>query len=380
MRTRVPRRAAEPRLQQVPVRDLLRDDDLARHVAAAGVELLQRRGEHRLGLGQAVEEKPLPRHHLAVAHAEGLHRRPLALDVRGEEVPLLDVGRGDLLRRLQPQQGLDLVAQRGRLLVALGGRGTLHLLAQAPGHFLGAPLQEEPRVLARAPVAVDRADLGDARRGAALDLVLQAGAGALPVQRLLARADAEELADEPGRLPPEARGDVGPPVGVVVLGRAADHVEPGVLLRHRELEVRVVLVVAQPHVVGRLVALDQVVLERQGLHLAVGDHEVEVGDLLDHAALVELGRTRGLEVRADAVAKDARLAHVEDRSVRPLEQVDARAARELLELVGERHPASPAGSGAARGSSGAGARRAPPRAAPRAASRAGPRAARSPPR
>ena len=46
-----------------------------------------------------------------------------------------------------------------------------------------------------------------------------------------------------------------------------------------------VLVVAQQHVVARLVALDEVVLEGQGLHLVVGDHQVEVGDLRDHAGL-----------------------------------------------------------------------------------------------
>ncbi len=122
IRTAVPRRAREPRLEQLAVGDLLGHDDLARHVAPARVELLQRRGEHRLGLGQAVEQEALARHHLAVAHAEDLHRRALALDVRGEEVALLDVGGRDLLRRLEPHQGLHLVAQRRRLLVALARR------------------------------------------------------------------------------------------------------------------------------------------------------------------------------------------------------------------------------------------------------------------
>ena len=123
--------------------------DLARHVAPARVELLQRLGQHRLRLGQAVEQEALARHHLAVAHAEDLHRRALALDVRGEQVALLDVGGGDLLRRLEPHQRLHLVAQRRRLLVALRPRRGRHLLAQAPRHLLGAPLQEQPRVLAR---------------------------------------------------------------------------------------------------------------------------------------------------------------------------------------------------------------------------------------
>ena len=103
-----------------------------------------------------------------------------------------------------------------------------------------------------------------------------------------------------------------------------------------------VLVVAQPDVVGRPVALDQVVLEGERLHLAVGDHEVEVGDLLDHSGLVELGRPRGLEVGADAVAQHAGLADVDDLALGVLEQVDAGPGRQLLELLGERHGLRPA--------------------------------------
>ena len=140
-----------------------------------------------------------------------------------------------------------------------------------------------------------------------------------------------------GGAAPEARRDVGPAVGVAVLGGAAHHVQPRVLLRERELQVRVVLVVAQPHVVGRLVALDQVVLERERLHLAVGDDELEVRDLPDQARLVLLGRARRLEVGAHPVAQHAGLADVQHLARGVLEQVDARPARQLRELVVERH-------------------------------------------
>ena len=256
----------------------------------------------------------------------------------GEEVALLDVRGRDLLGGLHAQQRPDLVAQRGRLLEALAPGRFLHLPAEPLRHLLGAALQEEPRVLARAAVALERAELLDAGRGAALDLVLQARPRAPAVQGLLAGADAEELLHEAGRLPAEARRDVGAAVGVAVLGGATDDVEAGVLLGQGQLQVGVVLVVAEPQVVRRLVALDEVVLEGERLHLAVGDHEVEVGDLLDHAALVQLGRARRLEVRAHAVPQHPRLAHVEDGPVRALEQVDPRPARELLQLVRERHP------------------------------------------
>jgi hypothetical protein len=105
----------------------------------------------------------------------------------------------------------------------------------------------------------------------------------------------------------------------------------------------VVLVVAQPHVVGRLVALDQVVLERECFHLAVGDDQLEVRDLLDQPRLVQLGRAAGLEVGTHPVAQHAGLADVQDLSRRVLEQVDTRPARKLRKLVFERHGPYPCG-------------------------------------
>ena len=132
-----------------------------------------------LGLGQALQQEALARHHLAVAHGEDLQRRALALDVRGQQVALVELGRGDPLRRLQALQRADLVAQAGGLLEALPGGGLLHLATQSPHDLVGAPLQEQARVLAGLAVDVRRRDLGHAGGQAALDLVLQAGPGAL---------------------------------------------------------------------------------------------------------------------------------------------------------------------------------------------------------
>ena len=163
------------------------------------------------------------------------------------------------------------------------------------------------------------------------------GRGRRPFERLLARADAEELAHEARGLAAQAGGDVGAAVGVAVFRGPAHHVEARVLLGQGQLQVGMVLVVAQPDVVERLVALDEVVLEGQGLHLAVGDHEVEVGDVRDHPALWNSVGPRGLEVRAHAVAQHPRLAHVDDLARRVLEQVDAGPQGQGVELLGEAH-------------------------------------------
>ncbi len=328
---------AQPGLEQLPIGQVHGEQDLAGDVPPPGVELLEGRGQHGLRLGEAIEEKALPRHDLAVPNRESLERRPLAFDVGGKEVPFFQLGGGDLLRRLEALEGPDLVAEGGRLFEALLPGHPLHVRAQAAHHLLRAPLEEETGVVARLPVPLERAHLGDARGDAALDLVLQAGAGPAAVQFLLAGADPEELADEPGGLAAEAGRDVGPPVGVAVLRGPAHHVEARVILLEGEAQVGVVLVVPKADVVERLVALDEVVLEGQGLHLGVGDHELEIGDVLDHAALVEFGRTRGLEVRPDPVAQNPGLADVDDLAPLALEQVDPGAVRELIELVGEGH-------------------------------------------
>ena len=333
----MPRRRRQPGLEQLAVGHLGRNQHLARNVPAVGVELLQRRGEDGLRLGEAVEEEALPGHHLPVADGERLDRRPVPLHVGGEEVALLQLGGRDLLRRLQPLQGPDLVAQGGRLLEALLDRHALHVGAQATHHLLGAPLQEETGVVAGLPVALERADLLDAGGDAALDLVLEAGPGAAAVQRLLAGADAEQLPDEPGRLPSQAGRDVGPAIGVPVLRGPAHDVEARVVLLEGQPEVGMILVVAEADVVQRLVALDEVVLESQRLHLGVGDHELEIGDVLDHPGLVELRRAGSLEVRPHPVAQHPGLADVDDRAVYALEQVDPGPVWKLLELVGQGH-------------------------------------------
>ncbi len=160
----------------------------------------------------------------------------------------------------------------------------------------------------------------------------------MPVQRLLARAHAEELADDGRRLAPEARRNVGAPVGVAVLRRSPDDVKARILLGQGELQVRVVLVVAEEDVVPRSVAFDEVVLESKRLHFAVGHDEVEIGDLGHHGCLTKVPRACGLEIRPHAVPENAGLTHVEDAAGTILEEVDPWPRGQRLEFVGEGHP------------------------------------------
>ena len=186
-------------------------------------------------------------------------------------------------------------------------------------------------------VTVERADLFHARGEAALDLVLQAGPRAPAVQRLLAGSDAEDAVHHRRRAPSQLGRDVGPPVGVPVLRHPPHDVDARVFLVQGQLEVRVVLVVAEEDVEARLVALDEVVLEGERLHLGVGDHEVEVRDLRDHVAALGVDGTAGLEIRSHAVAEHTGLADVEDMALAVLEHVHAGADRQRLELLVQTH-------------------------------------------
>jgi hypothetical protein len=78
-------------------------------------------------------------------------------------------------------------------------------------------------------------------------------------------------------------------------------------------------------------ALDEVLLEVQGLRLRARDDHLHVSDPLD-----ELRRPQAavpaLEVAADARAQRFRLADVEDVAVRVAKEIDARASGESPKL------------------------------------------------
>jgi hypothetical protein len=216
--------------------------------------------------------------------------------VGAEEVALVDVGSGDLLRRLQPFEGTDLVAQACRFLEAIDRGGGFHLALEPLHHLVRAPLEEEACVVHGLPVPPRLAHLDHTRGQAAADLVLQARPRAPAVQRLLAGADAEDLVDEPRRPPSHRRRDVRTAVRGLVPTDPADDVQARVLLAHRQLQVGMVLVVPQQHVEPRAVTLDEVVLEGQGLDLGVRHHEIDVGHHRDEVPARRVHGPAGLEI------------------------------------------------------------------------------------
>ena len=101
---------------------------------------------------------------------------------------------------------------------------------------------------------------------------------------------------------------------------------PWELVGERHGDVRERLVVPQPDVEGRPIALDEVLLEVQRLCLVPGDDDLDVCDsareLTDRHAAVA-----ALEVAADARPQRLRLAHVQRVALLVAKDVDTRLAR-----------------------------------------------------
>ena len=155
------------------------------------------------------------------------------------------------------------------------------------------------------------ADVADAGRPAALDVVVEAGAaGAAARLGPLAGAELEQLAEQVERLPHPLGAGEGAEVGAAGAVLLAGEVDPRVVLVEADADVGVGLVVAQADVEARPVALDEALLGEQRLGLGRGDEGLDAVDARGQARLAA-----GREVRGDALADRARLADVEQLAV-----------------------------------------------------------------
>ena len=178
---------------------------------------------------------------------------------------------------------------------------------------------------ARVGVLRDRLD---ARALAALDVIEQTR----PLERPLAVPDVdragperEQPTDQVHRLVDARRRGVRPEVATAVVDQLAGPLHPREVVAERDLDVRVALVVLEPDVEARSVALDQVGFEEERLGDRIGLGHLDVDDPVDDRTdPVDLARRDCLlPVRADAVAQALRLADVDDVAALVLHQVDA---------------------------------------------------------
>ena len=113
--------------------------------------------------------------HAAAANLKNLHDRAGGTKLHAERVAISELDAGHfLLSSPQRLNGTDGIAKLRGLFEALGGRRFRHAIAQAGQQFVVAPFEKEARVLDRRPILRLAAERADARRHAALDVVLQA--------------------------------------------------------------------------------------------------------------------------------------------------------------------------------------------------------------
>ena len=256
------------------------------------------------------------------AHEEDLHAGLVAVAGQREDVGVERGGRGHALPLGDAADRLGLVAHPGRAFELEAVGGVAHLRLHTLQHLDAAALEKQQRVVDDGAVLLGRA-VARARRDAALDVVVEAGPRIGARDLLCARTPREQLLHDVQRAPHRAgRGVRAEVAGAVVLDATRDRDARPIVL-HVDLEVGVVLVVLEPDIVDRLVALDECRLEQQRLRLVRGDDVLERRDLIGERAHLRLEAAPRPEVRAHARAQPLRLADVEDLAPRVLHDVDA---------------------------------------------------------
>ncbi|CCC98265.1 protein of unknown function [Azospirillum baldaniorum] len=298
------------------------------------VELRDEGGQHLRSLGTLVVAGEIGAVAVVApaAEEEHLHAGHSALRVGGDHVGVLDHPFDvDVLVRLHRGQRADTVAVAGGGLVVeilrrLGHLGD-ELRLDVPA-FAG---QEGARLI-DLRLVLRRADPLHAGRGAALDLVLQAGPGARGEDRVGAVAQQEgalERGDRPVDRPRRGEG-----TEIVGIARAGAPVlgQLRIIMVLGDHDVREGLVVPQQHVVARHQPLDQVRFEEQRLDLGVGRDELH-GLRLRHHALQPHGQAVDLGVIEHPPLQVLGLADIEHGPVARQHAVDPGRLRQGLQMI-----------------------------------------------
>ncbi len=278
---------------------------------------------------------------LSCADVEERDLDELSLAVEAEDVAVDVVDRDDTLLLAHLLDRAELVAVHGGELEAHLARGSSHLGFELARQLVVAAFEElrDGVDLLAVPGAVDRQD---ARRRAALDLVLEARTLATCELRVAASPKLKVLVDEMQRSPRRGRRVVRAEVTRSLRRRPPHHFEPwprrgaaGGIAASPRADGRTVrrfveraqpqrdevLVVAELDVVARPVLLDEVVLEDRRLLFVAGDDGLEIADRAlqdrNERAAVAL---RVLKVRTHARAQGLGLADVDDGALLSLKR------------------------------------------------------------
>ena len=304
-------------LRRVAEQDLVGDRTFA---ARARQVVLGKEGTQQLVLAGVAAVRRLQRARtevLSVADDEQLdHRDAFACACRDDIHVSPDAG--DVLPGLHPPQICNLIAVTRGELEFQRPRCRFHAVHQLVDHLLALALEKHDGVTHVFAVCrlVDQADTWS---GAALDLVLQTGPGAVLEERVLALADTKQLLKlterATGRPCARERTEVAaaPALRSAMEAQAREPVFGG------DVDVGKALVVAKQDVVTGAVLLDQIVLEQERFRLRVRRRHfdrVRMGHQRAGLRFELLGRP---EIARDTPLQAACLSDIEDPS-EPVEQ------------------------------------------------------------
>ncbi|MNE45049.1 hypothetical protein D3C80_1393140 [compost metagenome] len=161
---------------------------------------------------------------------------------------------------LYPAQQGNLVTQLSSALEVQFGGGLFHRCTQLVGQQVAAPLEEHHRVAHVLGILLGTYQ-PDAGSLAALDLVLQAGPGAILEVAVLALAHLEGLLQQAEALANRQAAGIGAEIAALGLLRPAMNPQARIFVLAAEQHVGVGFIVAQQDVVGRPPFLDQRLLK-----------------------------------------------------------------------------------------------------------------------
>src|SRR6266849_2639553 len=271
---------------------------------------------------------------IAVADDEELHRNVAALFVQAPHVDVLFFRRRHLLLRLDALDGPDQVAVVTRDFVILRFRGVIHALGEPPLQLLRLAAEKEHDVIHHLAVRVARGEADNTRTETLVHVVVKTRTR----QRAPAVDDLEiataqlELIGNQLEQTPRGSGEKRSIEKVALLAIDTPRENDArKIFGHRDLEVRVGLVVAKEDVVARLMRFDQIVLEHDRLELVVGRDEIDSVDLLHQRGSERIAIALAHHVRAGTVAQIPRLPDVDHLSLGVLVQIDAGTIGKLLD-------------------------------------------------
>jgi len=151
-----------------------------------------------------------------------------------------------------------------------------HLCREPADQVRTLPFHEEPEILNATYVFFFGADGLNTGTHAAADVVVQTHPGSVPVDLDGAGPDLEVPANQLEGSRSQISGEIRSKVSGSILFDSPGDQYSRVFLVQGQLDVGVSLVIAQQDVVLGLVALDEVVLQRQGFHFIINNDEIHI--------------------------------------------------------------------------------------------------------